>query len=76
MAEKDKASKGAKLEIKKGEVRFRNGVSWAGDDERDGDGKIIRRGFSYMPGQIIVLSEEVALAREEAGLGQILEDEE
>lgn len=40
-------------------VDFLNGVSWAGE------------GFSFIPGDVIQLPESIALARHEAGLGEI-----
>lgn len=43
-------------------VKFKNGVSWAGEN------------FSYIPGDIIDLPEETAKARQDAGLGTVLKD--
>lgn len=61
---------------KEGEVKFQTSVSWAGDDVRDKDGKIVERGFSLAPGDSCYLPEEIAVKREEAGLGHIVEDDE
>ena len=44
-------------------VRFENSVSWAGDN------------FSYIAGDVLELPKSVALARAEAGMGRILEEE-
>lgn len=42
-------------------VQFKNTESWAGEN------------FSYAPGEIISLPEATALARQEAGMGTIVE---
>lgn len=42
-------------------VDFRNGISWAGER------------FSFIAGDIVQLPEAIAKARQEAGLGEIIE---
>jgi|CXWL01.1.fsa_nt_gi hypothetical protein len=44
-------------------VRFENSVSWAGDN------------FSYIAGDVLELPKPVALARAEAGMGRMLDEE-
>jgi len=43
-------------------VSFQNSVSWAGSN------------FSYVPGDVLSLEEEIAKARQDAGLGKIIKD--
>lgn len=43
-------------------VSFQNSVSWAGNN------------FSYAPGDVLLLDEDIAKARQDAGLGKIVKD--
>jgi hypothetical protein len=58
-------------------VKFKNGTSWSGDHEfvPDEEGKMILKAaaFSHAPGDIISIKRYIAEARQQAGLGEIVE---
>lgn len=59
-----------------GAVNFKTNCSWCGERETDAEGKVMAAAFNRVPGDVCLLPRATAEAREAAGLGQIIKDEE